>query len=214
MSDEVEETRKMVEKLDKRDKVLAQLRQAHKETNDKVTVKELALEKTEEDKKKAEKKAEKLEKKMMVGSWRAARLATDGVGSLGAQTLNLGQQALLDYLIEAFPKTVGKHQVLIKGLPPVMALLWYFVEIITLKGAGSVPKHMRLTAANILSNLNFVHMAQAFRRDQGQKQSEQARLGQSVEELTAAQEQLGQDLEKAKRMLKDKGIDFESSDNG
>ena len=213
MADE-EESRKIIEKLDKRDKALAQLRQAHQEKAAKVAAQDRELEKTEEDKKKAEKKAEKLEKKMMVGSWRMARLATDGVGSLGAQTINLGEQAVLDYLIEAFPKTVGKHQVLVKGLPPLFALLWYFVEIITLRGPGSMPKHMRLTAANLLSNLNLVHMAQAFRRDQDQKRTDQAKLGQSVEELTAAQEQLAQDLEKAKRMLKEKGVEFESSDNG
>ena len=213
MADE-DENRKIIDKLDKRDKALAQLRQAHQEKIDKVSAQDRELEKTEEDKKKAEKKAEKLEKKMMLGSWRMARLASDGVGSLGAQTINLGEQALLDYLIEAFPKSVGQHQMLVKGLPPLLALLWYFIEIITLKGAGSVPKHMRLTAANLLSNLNLVHMAQAFRRDQAQKRSDQVKLGQSVEELTAAQEQLAQDLEKAKRMLKDKGVDFESGDNG
>ena len=213
MADE-EENRKIIDKLDKRDKALATLRQAHQETSAKVAAQDRELEKTEEEKKKAEKKAEKLEKKMMVGSWRLARLASDGVGSLGAQTLNLGEQAVLDYLIEAFPKTVGKHQVLVKGLPPLLALLWYFVEIITLRGPGSLPKHMRLTAANLLSNLNLVHMAQAFRRDQDQKRTDQAKLGQSVEELTAAQEQLAQDLEKAKRLLKEKGVDFESGDHG
>jgi hypothetical protein len=214
MADEAEETRKIVEKLDKRDRDLARLKQAHEEKAAKVAVQDRAIEKTEEEKKRAEKKAEKLEKQVMVGNERSTRLASDGVGSLGAQTINLGEQALLDYLIKAFPKSFGNHQVVVKAVPPLLALVWYLGEVLTMKGAPSLPKQMRLTAANMLSNLNFVYMAQSFWRDQDQRKTESIKAGQSLEEITASQEHLTQELERAKKLLKDKGVDFESADNG
>ena len=214
MADEVEETRKMVEKLDKRDRDLARLKQTHEEVAAKVAVQDRAIEKTEEEKKKAEKKAEKLEKRVMVGSERATRLASDGMGSLGAQAINLGEQALLDYLIKAFPKSIGTHQVIVKALPPMMALVWYLTEMVTMRGAPSLPKQMRLTAANMLSNLNFVYMSQAFWRDQDQRKTENMKMGQSLEETAASQLHLQQELDRAKKLLKDKGVEFESADNG
>ena len=214
MADEAEETRKIVEKLDKRDRDLVRLKQAHDEKVAKVAVQDKTIEKTEEDKKKAEKKAEKLEKQVMVGHERATRLASDGVGAFGAQAINLGEQALLDYLIKAFPKSIGTHQVILKAVPPMMALVWYLAEMVSMKGAPSLPKQMRLTAANMLSNLNFVYMAQAFWRDQDQRKTENTKLGQSLEERSALQVHLNEELERAKKMLKEKGVDFESADNG
>ena len=214
MADESEETRKMVEKLDKRDKDLVRLRQANEEVVAKVAAQDKAIEKTEEEKKKAEKKAEKLEKMVMIGGERANRLASDGVGSMAAQAINVGEQVLLDYLIKTFSKTVGPHQVMVKALPPVLALLWYLAEMVTMKGPPSLPKQMRLTAANMLSNLNFVYMAQAFWRDQEQRQAESIKVGQTLEARTASEQQLSSELEKAKKLLKDRGIELESADNG
>lgn len=214
MADESEETRKMVEKLDKRDKDLVRLRQANEEVVAKVAAQDKAIEKTEEDKKKAEKKAEKLEKMVMIGGERANRLASDGVGSMAAQAINVGEQVLLDYLIKTFSKTVGPHQVMVKALPPVLALLWYLAEMVTMKGPPSLPKQMRLTAANMLSNLNFVYMAQAFWRDQEQRQAESIKVGQTLEARTASEQELSSELEKAKKLLKDRGIELESADNG
>ena len=89
MADEAEETRKMVEKLDKRDRDLVKLRQANDEVVAKVAAQDKAIEKTEEEKKKAEKKAEKLEKMVMIGGERANRLASDGVGSMAAAPAKL-----------------------------------------------------------------------------------------------------------------------------
>jgi hypothetical protein len=214
MADESEETRKMVEKLDKRDKDLVRLRQANEEVVAKVAAQDKAIEKTEEEKKKAEKKAEKLEKMVMIGGERANRLASDGVGSMAAQAINVGEQVLLDYLIKTFSKTVGPHQVMVKALPPVLALLWYLAEMVTMKGPPSLPKQMRLTAANMLSNLNFVYMAQAFWRDQEQRQAESIKVGQTLEARTASEQELSSELEKAKKLLKDRGIELESADNG
>ena len=214
MADETEETRKMVEKLDKRDKDLVKLRQANDEVVAKVAAQDKAIEKTEEEKKKAEKKAEKLEKMVMIGGERANRLASDGVGSMAAQAINVGEQALLDYLIKTFSKTVGPHQVMAKALPPVLALLWYLAEIVTMKGPPSLPKQMRLTAANMLSNLNFVYMAQAFWRDQEQRTAESIQVGQSLEARTASERQLSSDLEQAKKLLREKGVEFVSPDHG
>ena len=214
MADESEETRKMVEKLDKRDKDLVRLRQANEEVVAKVAAQDKAIEKTEEEKKKAEKKSEKLEKMVMIGGERANRLASDGVGSMAAQAINVGEQVLLDYLIKTFSKTVGPHQVMVKALPPVLALLWYLAEMVTMKKPPSLPKQMRLTAANMLSNLNFVYMAQAFWRDQEQRQAESIKVGQTLEARTASEQELSSELEKAKKLLKDRGIELESADNG
>ena len=150
----------------------------------------------------------------MIGGERANRLASDGVGSMAAQAINVGEQVLLDYLIKTFSKTVGPHQVMVKALPPVLALLWYLAEMVTMKGPPSLPKQMRLTAANMLSNLNFVYMAQAFWRDQEQRQAESIKVGQTLEARTASEQELSSELEKAKKLLKDRGIELESADNG
>lgn len=187
---------------------LADLTKENRDQDTKLKAKDAELEKAEKDQQRLEKERAKLDKRMKHSSGRAERLAVDGIGSTGAQILNFGEQALLDYLIATFPKSFGAHQVLSKSVPPLLGLIWYLVEVFTMGQQVKLGKQMRITAANILANLGFVQLGQAYWRDQDTKKTTAAQLGQSLEELSAAKDSLQEDLDKAKALLKAKGIAF------
>ena len=187
---------------------LADLAKENKDQDTKLKAKDAELDKAEKEQQRMEREKAKLDKRIKHSSGRAERLAVDGIGSTGAQLLNFGEQTLLDYLSSVFPKSFGTHQVLSKSVPPVLALVWYLLEIFTMGQQVKLGKQMRITAANILANLGFVHLGQAYWRDQDTKKATATQLGQSLEEIAAAKESLQEELDKAKALLKAKGIAF------
>ena len=107
--------------LEKQKQRMADLTKENREQDLKLKAKDAELDKAEKEQQKLERERMKLDKRVKHGAGRAERLAVDSIGSTGAQLLNIGEQALLDYLIAAFPKSLGAHQVLTKSAPPVMA---------------------------------------------------------------------------------------------
>lgn len=190
---------------------MADLTKENRDQDTKLKAKDAELEKAEKEQQRMEREKAKLDKRVKHSSGRAERLAVDGIGSTGAQLLNFGEQTLLDYLSAAFPKSFGTHQVLSKSVPPMLALTWYLVEIFTMGQQVKLGKQMRITAANILANLGFVHLGQAYWRDQDTKKATATQLGQSLEEISSAKESLQDELDKAKALLKAKGIAFGST---
>ena len=187
---------------------LADLTKENRDQDLKIKARDAELDKAEKDQQKLEKEKAKLDKRMKHGAGRVERLAVDSIGSTGAQLLNFGEQSLLNYLIAAFPKSFGTHQVLTKSVPPILALIWYLLEVITMGQQVKLGKQMRITAANILANLGFVHLGQSYWNEQNTRKATATQLGQSLEEVTAANSSLQEELEKAKALLKQKGIEF------
>lgn len=196
--------------LEKQKQRMADLTKENREQDLKLKAKDVELEKAEKEQQKLERERMKLDKRVKHGAGRAERLAVDSIGSTGAQLLNFGEQALLDYLIAAFPKSLGAHQVLTKSAPPVMALVWYLLEIFTMGQQVKLGKQMRITAANILANLGFVHLGQSYWRDQATKNTDSIQMGQSLAATEASRDHFQEELNRAKALLKQKGISFES----
>ncbi len=210
---------KLQQQIEKRDAQLASLKKGQKEMeeafNQKVDAKDQEIARLEAEKrqledqqKKKEGKLAKVERKLE-GSGRASRLAVDGLSSAGAQAVNLGEQALLDYLANTF-ESIGQHRVILKGIPTSLALLWYVVELWTMKDKPTLGKNIRLSLANVLGNLNLVYVGQAFADDWRSHKENNVQIGQANAELQARNELVEKDLERAKKLLADKGIKFES----
>lgn len=183
-------------------------------TEGKLSRTEIELAKTEVENKKLAKQNEKLTSERESGSGRIGRATADGAGSTVSMTINAAQQGLLDYLIKKFPESFGKYQVIAKGFPPMVGLIWYLYEIMSMKRTVTWGKQMRFTASNTLANVGLVYLGQAYFRDRDDKRETSAKLGQGLEEVSATNEQLSKDLAKAKKLLKDKGVVFDETSNG
>lgn len=203
-----EEEKKLLAQAKKQDDRIKKLTATAKDQASKIAQQDKQIEDMETDKKKQGGLAKRLKGKadQTVGSQRVDQAIMDVGGSSAAQVLNGGEQALLNYLIETFPDSVGQHKVAMKSLPPVLALLWYLVEIVTMKKQASLFKKGRMQAANVLGNLGFLHLAQTYWGDRDAAKQTSKALAQDNATLEAQRQKLAEELASARKKLQDAGI--------
>jgi hypothetical protein len=171
-----------------------------------------SVKKAEEERDAAQKKLDKIQEKQAGEHYRSNILLVDGITSALAQTLNAGEQWLLDYLIEKFP-SIGSNSVKAKGLPPLLALIWYLIEVFRAKKTDKMHVKARAIAANLLTNLGLVHLRLAYADRRKKDKDSASKLAQTNEELAAQASLMKKDLDKAKKLLQDNKIDFSSDES-
>lgn len=205
------EDEKVAAEKEKAERKIQKLAGAVSEREQKIELKDKELDEREQKIKRLEKENQGLSKRV---SGRVAQdkglkieqMAVDGVGSIGGQLGSLGLQTLLDYMIEKFPDSIGKHAIVAKTIPPSLAGLWYLIELATLNKQAKLPKKMRLEAAKLLTNLGFVYLGQTYWRSQGEKKADAAQMGQDHASMAAKLDKVQEELQKAREQLKAAGI--------
>lgn len=203
-----EEEKKLQAKADKQDRRIQKLVTEKQDQEKKITEQDQRIGQLEREKQERDKIQKRIRGQVdkLAGSHRIDQMIQDGGGDTLAHVLNVGEQALLDYLIESFPDSVGQHRVALKTVPPALALLWYLYEIITMKKQTSLGKRVRIQAANVLGNLGFVYLAQTYWRDRGDHKQANRQLAQENVALDAKNQKLQDELMAITQRLKDAGL--------